>query len=98
MVTNTRITHATPAGSYAHIASRQWEDDSFVLFDKVDASTCDDIAEQLVEHAPGSNFKVSDFNSLIKIIIYHQQEEKIIDSNNAIRSDTGLNYFYVLVN
>ena len=59
MVTTTRITHATPAGSYAHVASRFWEDDSFVLRDKADTTTCDDIAEQLVEHSPGKNFKVS---------------------------------------
>jgi len=58
VVTTTRITHATPAGSYAHVASRLWEDDSFVLRDKADTSTCDDIAEQLVEHSPGKNFKV----------------------------------------
>merc|ERR1712071_680000 len=58
VVTTTRITDATPAGSYAHIASRYWEDDSRMLRDKVNTTTCDDIAEQLIEHSPGNNFKV----------------------------------------
>ena len=59
VVTTTRITNATPAGSYAHVASRYWEDDSFVHRDSIDTSNCDDIAEQLVERSPGKNFKVS---------------------------------------
>ena len=66
MVTNTRITDATPAGSYAHIASRYWEDDSRMLRDKVNTTTCDDIAEQLIEHSPGNNFKVPDLNKIVK--------------------------------
>jgi len=58
VVTTTRITNATPAGSYAHVASRYWEDDSFVHHDKANASKCDDVAEQLIERSPGNNFKV----------------------------------------
>jgi hypothetical protein len=57
-VTTTRVTHATPAGTYAHVANRDWEDDYAQSFDGVDSATCDDIAEQLVLSNPGKNFKV----------------------------------------
>ncbi|XP_049807029.1 alkaline phosphatase, tissue-nonspecific isozyme-like [Schistocerca nitens] len=56
IVTNTRVTHATPAALYAHSASRYWEDDS-----KMSPATrkiCKDIARQLVEDTPGRNITV----------------------------------------
>ncbi|KAI9553566.1 hypothetical protein GHT06_021484 [Daphnia sinensis] len=58
IVTTTKVTHATPAGTYAHVANRDWEDDYAQSFDGVDTATCDDIAEQLVFNNPGKNFKV----------------------------------------
>jgi alkaline phosphatase len=59
IVTTTRVTHATPAGAYAHSANRYWEDDYAQSFDGVDSNTyCDDIAEQLVLNSPGKNLKV----------------------------------------
>ncbi|RZB38840.1 alkaline phosphatase 4, partial [Asbolus verrucosus] len=56
IITTTRITHATPASTYAHVHFREWECDSeipagFKPFVK-------DIARQLVEDAPGNSFKV----------------------------------------
>ena len=73
-MTTTRITHATPAGTYAHVANRDWEDDYAQTFDGVDTATCDDIAEQLVLKSPGQNFKVTSYsrwidNLNIKVII-----------------------------
>nr|CAH0106153.1 unnamed protein product [Daphnia galeata] len=58
IVTTTRVTHATPAGAYAHSANRDWEDDYAQSFDGVDSNTCDDIAEQLFLNSPGKNLKV----------------------------------------
>lgn len=55
-VTNTRITHATPAALYAHSASRYWEDDS--KMPKDGAESCKDIAKQLIEEQPGKDIKV----------------------------------------
>ncbi|PRD27877.1 UNVERIFIED_CONTAM: Aph4 [Trichonephila clavipes] len=52
-VTTTRVTHATPAGSYAHTASRNWESST-------PSPACTDIAYQLVHHSPGKNMHVSD--------------------------------------
>ena len=57
-MTTTRVTHATPAGSYAHTAFRDWEDDYAMSLDGVDTTACSDIAEQLIEKEPGKNFKV----------------------------------------
>lgn len=55
-VTTTRVTHATPAALYAHINHRDWECDTKVPDDQRDC--VDDIARQLVESQPGSNFRV----------------------------------------
>ncbi len=53
VVTTTRITHATPAGMYAHTPFRDWEgaDDKFPAADR--ASGCADIASQMVTFKGG---------------------------------------------
>ena len=48
IVTTTAISHATPAGTFAHAADRVWENDSRVPA-QAQASGCIDIARQLVE-------------------------------------------------
>jgi alkaline phosphatase len=48
VVTTTRITHATPAACYAHVAHRDWEDDA-QLPEAARAAGFPDIARQLVE-------------------------------------------------
>ncbi|XP_065093665.1 membrane-bound alkaline phosphatase-like [Ochlerotatus camptorhynchus] len=58
LVTNTRITHATPAGTYASVADRDWEDDSFVKKAGCDVNEYPDIAHQLIHGEVGKNFKV----------------------------------------
>ncbi|KAG1653408.1 Alkaline phosphatase, tissue-nonspecific isozyme [Nymphon striatum] len=52
VVTNMRVTHATPSPLYAASAERYWEHDG--LSDK----NCDDIAKQLVQNYPGKNLQV----------------------------------------
>ncbi|MDB5456932.1 MAG: Alkaline phosphatase [Caulobacter sp.] len=47
-VTTTRVTHATPAGAYAHTAYRDWEGDGDMPTEAA-AAGCKDIARQLVE-------------------------------------------------
>ncbi|XP_017039352.1 alkaline phosphatase 4 [Drosophila ficusphila] len=56
IVTTTRITHATPAATYAHIYDRDWECDTEVPSESVGKHV--DIARQLVENAPGNRFNV----------------------------------------
>lgn len=55
-VTTTRVTHATPAGLYAHTANRDWECDSQVPL--ANRHECKDIARQLIEDEPGRNIKI----------------------------------------
>ncbi|XP_051163905.1 alkaline phosphatase 4-like [Leptopilina boulardi] len=55
-VTTTRVTHATPGALYSHINNRDWECETEI---PREYRTCvKDIARQLVEDAPGKNFKV----------------------------------------
>ncbi|XP_049820469.1 alkaline phosphatase-like [Aethina tumida] len=56
IVTNTRITHATPAALYGHSPSRYWEDDSKVP--AASRKSCKDLARQLIENDPGRNINV----------------------------------------
>ncbi|XP_005176706.3 membrane-bound alkaline phosphatase [Musca domestica] len=57
-VTTTRITHASPAGVYAHTADREWENnDDLESYCGVD-SGLDDIAVQLIHGEVGSRLKV----------------------------------------
>lgn len=51
-MTNTRLTHATPAAAYAISADREWENDS------LSPEGCDDIAKQLVHGDVGKKIKV----------------------------------------
>lgn len=48
VVTTTRVTHATPAGAYAHTAYRDWEGDADMPAEALQAG-CKDIARQLIE-------------------------------------------------
>ncbi|CAL8096102.1 unnamed protein product [Orchesella dallaii] len=58
IVTTTRITHATPAGTYSHIAHRDWENDAEIKKAGQNPENCDDIAEQLIFREPGKNINV----------------------------------------
>ncbi|HEY5680236.1 MAG TPA: alkaline phosphatase [Pseudomonadales bacterium] len=57
IVSTARITHATPAATYAHVPNRNWEADS-MLPAPASAAGCRDIAAQLVEFEPGDGIDV----------------------------------------
>lgn len=57
-MTTSSITDASPAGTYAHIANRDWENDGEVRNSGGDPSTCLDIAKQLITREPGHNINV----------------------------------------
>jgi len=57
VVSTARITHATPASTYAHIAHRDWENDS-KLSAQAKAEGCIDIARQMIEWPAGDGFEV----------------------------------------
>ena len=57
IVSTARITHATPAATYAHAAYRDWENDSD-LTDEARKNGCKDIAQQLIEFDVGDGLDV----------------------------------------
>lgn len=68
MVTTTRVTHASPAGIYAHAPERGWENDGAVGADGHDSSHCKDIAQQLIMGETGSKLNVRTIIHQRKII------------------------------
>ncbi|XP_030376232.1 alkaline phosphatase [Scaptodrosophila lebanonensis] len=58
LITTTAVTHASPAGVYAHAANRNWENDAEVLSDNGDPSICPDIAMQLIHGQVGQKLNV----------------------------------------
>lgn len=57
VVTTTRVTHATPAATYAHVPERDWESDA-ELTAEAKRNGCKDIARQLVEFPYGDGLEV----------------------------------------
>jgi len=58
IVTNTRLTHATPAALYSHVPHRDWENDT-QLSDAARRADFPDIARQLVEFPFGDGIEVA---------------------------------------
>ncbi len=57
IISTARITHATPASTYAESANRNWEDDT--SFGTADRTGCEDIATQLIDWPEGDGFEVA---------------------------------------
>ena len=76
VVTNTRITHATPANAYANSAERNWESHS--------GNDCEDIAKQLVKGETGSKLNVSFFRNynfvIYSFFILHNKDVLFFES------------------
>jgi len=58
IVTTTRITHATPAATFAHTPERDWEGDMNLPEEAV-ANGCKDIASQLIDFNYGNGLEVA---------------------------------------
>ncbi|MGH8025142.1 MAG: alkaline phosphatase [Pseudoxanthomonas sp.] len=58
IVSTARITHATPAATYAHTPNRDWESDADLSAD-AKTSGCKDIARQLIEFPYGNGLEVA---------------------------------------
>lgn len=58
LVTTTRVTHASPAGVYAHIADREWENNKEVKDSPCKQKFVDDIAKQMIVGDVGPRLKV----------------------------------------
>ena len=57
IVSTARITHATPAATFAKVAGRDWENDTNLPEEAV-AGGCKDIAAQLIDWPAGNGFEV----------------------------------------
>jgi alkaline phosphatase len=57
IVTTTRVTHATPAATFTHVAERDWESDADLPVE-ARAAGCVDIARQLVESPDAARLRV----------------------------------------
>ncbi|CAD7005712.1 unnamed protein product [Ceratitis capitata] len=58
LVTTATVTHASPAGVYAHTSQRAWENDAEIINDGCSADVNVDIARQLVEWPVGKGLRV----------------------------------------
>lgn len=58
IVTTARITHATPAATYAHLPERNWETDA-QLTGEARKNGCTDIASQLIDFDIGNGIEVA---------------------------------------
>lgn len=87
IITNTRITHATPAGTYAHIANRNWENDARVKEDGGSTNTCPDIAYQLIHGHVGKRLNVIMGGGRQE---FFKKSEKDSEGNFGKRSDKNL--------
>lgn len=76
IVTTARVTHASPAGAYAHVANREWESDFNVRNYSQDPAQCDDIARQLVFGETGQNFNVVLGGGRAKFLPFDVQDEE----------------------
>ncbi|XP_058466142.1 alkaline phosphatase-like [Malaya genurostris] len=84
IVTNTRVTHATPAASYAYIANRYWEGDQDVIEAKCDPEKTIDVARQMIYNEVPKKFNVI-LGGGRKYFL--PQEEKDEEGYNGIRLD-----------
>lgn len=87
IITNTRITHATPAGTYAHIANRNWENDARVKKDGGSTKTCPDVAYQLIHGHVGKHLNVILGGGRQEFMT---TEEKDVEGNYGKRTDKNL--------
>lgn len=58
LITTTHVTHASPAGVFAHTSNRNWEHNQVLVDDGGDPLVCHDIAKQLIHGDVGKKLKV----------------------------------------
>ena len=79
VVSTARITHATPAATYAHVPNRGWEDDSN-MSNEAKTQGCSDIAAQLIDFRSGDG---------IEVVLGGGRASFLPDPTPNIRDDAG---------
>jgi len=88
IVSTARITHATPAGTYAHVSDRNWENSS-EMTDAQRALGCTDIASQLVNFPHGDGIDVILGGGRAQFLPTQQSDPEYTDKTGA--RDDGKN-------
>lgn len=83
-VTTTRVTHASPAGLYAHTPYRDWENDAMINAAGCDSEQNLDIARQLIYGETGKNFNVILGGGRCE---FYDKNQKDFYGNSGYRSD-----------
>lgn len=97
IITNTRITHATPAALYGHAPSRYWEDDSKVP--PSSRKSCKDLARQLIEDDPGRNINVSiQLNQTVKLLFTLRKHGTLNEDYSIAAHCLGFQHVGVIYN
>uniref|UniRef100_A0A1I8PHI3 Alkaline phosphatase n=1 Tax=Stomoxys calcitrans TaxID=35570 RepID=A0A1I8PHI3_STOCA len=73
-VTTTPVTHASPAGVYAHTSNRLHECDADLMRYNIDPRKCMDMAQQLITQEPGRNLNVIMGGGLGKLMPNDQRD------------------------
>lgn len=83
IVTTTRVTNASPAGTYAHTAHRDFESNADIENMADDPTGCRDIAKQLIMDEPGRNFDVIFGGGRRKFLPAEQYDEDGVRGNRT---------------
>ncbi|XP_044003952.1 membrane-bound alkaline phosphatase-like [Aphidius gifuensis] len=107
IVTTMRVTHASPAGAYAHSAHRDWESDHDIkkYLKENYTQECMDIATQLITQDPGNKFSVIMGGGRQKFLPNGTMDEEnregqrqdninLIKEWKKDKANRGLNYLY----
>lgn len=86
LVTSTRITHASPAGAYAHIAQRNFESDADVMAAGQNPNDCEDIARQMMQNDVGRKINVIMGGGRAKFLPAHEMGGERLDGANLIKT------------
>ncbi|HEY5817650.1 MAG TPA: alkaline phosphatase [Mesorhizobium sp.] len=86
IVSTARITHATPASTYAKTANRDWENDS-QLTDEAKTNGCKDVAAQLIDWPVGNGFEVILGGGRSNFMLKDQADPEAADKTGA-RTDS----------
>lgn len=89
IVTNTRLTHATPAATYAHTPDRNWERD-LLRYPNAYVYGCDSIANQLIETAFPLGLDIALGGGSVMLSAYYDRFNELFSSGLLLQNKTEL--------
>lgn len=89
VVSTARLTHATPAATYAHTAARDWERDSNLPADAKEAG-CRDIASQLIDFPYGDGLEIAMGGGRTNFLTVEQNDPEYPDKKGGRRDQRDL--------